>query len=76
MLQAQQGDNQLTKAPQDMEGAFSYNSHIKCKGMSKNEAMQRYVELLPKLANDPQLQGGEEGGGGYGEEGGGGNGSE
>ena len=39
--------------------------------MDKTEAMQRYIELLPKLANDPELQTDEFGGGGGGKGGGG-----
>ena len=56
MLQAWQGDTKLTQSPTDKQGAFSYGSHKKCEGMSQSEAMQRYVELLPKLANDPEIK--------------------
>ena len=51
--QALGGNTKLTSCPKDMEGTYSYKSHVACKGMLRSEAMKRYLELVPALATDP-----------------------
>ena len=67
-LQATKGDCPEKNNDNTMEGTFDYKAWKICKGMTKEEAAQKYIDFIHKIIADPANLCQENENGGYGGE--------